>query len=138
VARKLLRVALYVIAGFFFYTGSLLAFVSGVPRGAKWAYVAVVVASAVVALVAGLASGRFRDWRRDAGIVLVSASGFTIFLVFTFACLVLSEDFRRLMQPDAIAFFGDYLSGAAVIACVGITGAWLLRADRRGAERGPT
>lgn len=134
-ARKILSIALYVLAGFFLYMGSLLAFVSGVPGGAKWAFVAVVVVVAVLALVAGLALGRFRDWKRYAGIVLVGASGFTILLVLTFACLVLSEDFRKLMRPDTIAFFGDYISGAAVVACVAVAGTLLLRASRSGSER---
>lgn len=133
--RKILSVSLYILAGFFFYMGNILAFVSGVPSGTKWAFVAVVLVVAVLALVAGLASGHFRDWRRYAGVVLVGASGFTILLVFTFACLVLSEDLRKVMRPDTVAFFGDYLAGAAVVTCAAVAGMLLLRASRGSPER---
>ena len=72
-ARKILSVALYVLAGFFLYMGSVLAFVSGVPASGKWGMVVVVMVIAAAALVGGLVLARFRDWKRHAGIVSLAA-----------------------------------------------------------------
>src|SRR5262249_27021679 len=98
--RRVLSVVFYVVAGFLFYMVSLLAFIDGAAVGAngaalgandaafaKWLPIITFTVPALITLVAGLAIMGFRDWRRDAGIVLLSAAGFTTFLVSTFATM---------------------------------------------------
>lgn len=132
--RKVSGVVLYVIAGFFFYGVSLFGFVNAPTPGAKWGIMAVFAVVAILALVGGLAVERFRNWRKNAGIVLLCASGFTAFVIFTFACLFLTEEFRQLMQPDALAFFSDYVTGIVVVVAFAGAGWLLLRASANSAE----
>ena len=145
--RRVLSVVFYVVAGFLFYMICVLAFIDGAAVGAngvasgaddaafaKWLPVIIFTAPALLTLVAGLAIMGFRDWRRDAGIVLLSAAGFTTFLVFTFATMLMNEEFRKTMppdMPDIMRFFGDYITGAAVIVGFALGGALLLLTSRK-------
>jgi hypothetical protein len=145
--RRVLSVVLYVVAGFLFYMICVLAFIDGAAVGAngaasdaddaafaKWLPIIIFTVPALLTLVAGLAIMGFRDWRRDAGIVLLSAAGFTTFLVFTFASMLMNEEFRKMMPPDApdvMKFFGDYITGAAIIVGLALIGALLLITNRK-------
>jgi hypothetical protein len=145
--RRVLSVVFYVIAGFLFYTVSVVAFIDGAAVGAngaalgandaafaKWLPVIIFTIPALLTLVVGLAIMGFRDWRRDAGIVLLSAAGFTTFLVFTFATMLMNEEFRKMMppdMPDITRFFGDYITGATVIVGLALGGGLLVITSRK-------
>jgi hypothetical protein len=142
--RRVLSVVFYVVAGFLFYTVSVVAFIDAAAVGAngaaleandaafaKWLPVIIFAVPALLTLVAGLAIMGFRDWRRDAGIVLLSAAGFTTFLVSTFATMLMNEEYRKMMPPDVLRFFGDYISGAAVIVGLALGGALLVITSRK-------
>jgi hypothetical protein len=143
--RRVLSVVFYVVAGFLFYMVSLLAFIDGAAVGAnggaalgandaavaKWLPVLTFTIPALITLVAGLAIMGFRDWRRDAGIVLLSAAGFTTFLVSMFATMLMNEEYRKLMPPDVLGFFGDYITGAAVLVGLALGGALLVITGRK-------
>ena len=127
--RNVARVVLNVIAGFFFYMVCLLGFIDGPSIGAKWGIMFGFTIPAVISLCGGLALRRFCNWKRDTGIVLLCASGFTVFLIFTWACLFMTEEFRNMMRPDALTFFSDYFTGGAMIAALAGLGWMLLNAD---------
>jgi hypothetical protein len=135
VIRRLFSVTLYIVAGFFLYGMCLLAFVSGAAldadasSAAKWLPMGIFAVPAVLALGAGLAVAR-QNWRRDAGIVFLFAAGFSTFLIFTFGCMLLNEEFRKMMPPEILTFFSDYITGAAVIVVLAVVGALLLMASR--------
>ena len=142
--RKVLSVGLYIIAGFFFYMVCVLAFIDGAAVGAsgaasgaddaafaKWLPIIIFTVPAIITLVVGLAIMGFRDWRRDAGIVLLSAAGFTTFLVFMFATMLMKEESRKMMPPEILSFFGDYITGAAVIVVLALAGALLVITSRK-------
>ena len=123
--RKVSSIILKVIAGFFFYTVSLLAFISEPPTNVKLGIMIGFLIPGVVALFGGLALTHFRNWKRDTGIVFLSASGVTAFLIFTFACLLMTEEFREIIRPDALTFFSDYLTGGGTIVGFAVLG-WIL------------
>jgi hypothetical protein len=145
--RKVLSVGLYIIAGFFFYMVCVLAFIDGTAVGAngaavgaddaafaKWLPIIIFTVPAILTLVVGLAIMGFQDWRRDTGIVLLSAAGFTTFLVFTFATMFMNEQYRKMMppeMPDVLRFFGDYITGATVIIGLALGGALLVITSRK-------
>lgn len=126
--RKACSVLLSIVAGFFFYIVSLLGFVRAPSSGAKWGIIIGFSVPAVATLCGALALSRFRCWKRHAGIVLLAASGVTGFLVLTVACLLMTEEFRRMMRPDALGSFSDYLTGSAVIGGLAGVGWVLMRA----------
>jgi len=132
--RKVFSIVLNIIAGFFFYVVSLSGFKNETAAGAKWGIMICFTVLAVLALCAGLALKRFRNWKRDVGIVLLCASGFTAFSIFTFACLLMTEDFRKMIQPNTLAFFGNYFTGGAVIIVFAGLGWLLLKANKGFAE----
>ena len=134
--RKVSSIILKVIAGFLLYGVSLLAFVSGPHAGMKLVILIVFSVPAVAALCAGLALTRFRDWRRDTGIVLLCASGFTAFLVLTVTCMYMTAEYREMMKPDTMAFFNDYLTGGGVIVGLAVSGWMLVKANKVRAEQG--
>ena len=123
--RTAFSVALQVVAGFLFYTVSLLAFVSEPPATMKFGLMLVFFVPAVLALTGGLALARFRNWQFNAGVVLLCASGFAAFVVLTIACLLITDEFRLLIRHESLAYFGDYLAGSGVV--VGLAGVgWTL------------
>jgi len=133
--RKVSSIILKIIAGFFVYMVSLLAFVSEPSTGMKFGILIGFLVPAVVALCGGLALNHFRNWKRDTGIVLLSASGFTVFLIFTFVCFLLTDEFQRMMNPDTLVFFSDYLTGGGVVVGFAILGWVLVKANEERVER---
>lgn len=125
---KVLSVLFHILAGFFFYMVSVLAFTSTFGGLAKAAMLAGFSAPAFVALAIGLALTRFRRWKRDTGIVLLSTSAISAFLILTMACMLASEDFRRLMPPDTLDGFSAYVTGGVVIVAYAVLGWVLLKA----------
>lgn len=134
--RRVFSITLKVIAGFFFYVVNLLAFVNEPPTGLKLGILAGFSVPAIITLIGGLALTRFKSWRRDTGIVLLSAAGFTAFLIFTFACLLMTEEFRTMIKPDTLTFFSDYMTGGGFIIGLILLGWMLLKANKEEAEQG--
>lgn len=135
--RSVFSIILFVIAGFFFYMVGLLGFVSEPSAYAKWGIMVGFSLPAIAALCIGLVLRRFRRWKRDAGIVLVSAMGLTTFIVVTFIFMLMTEEFRAMMGPDTVAYFRDYIAGGAVIVTMAVVGIILLwQGTRRSKKRG--
>ncbi len=132
---KVSSIILKVVAGFFFYMVCVLAFVSEPPKVLKLGILIGFSIPALIALGGGLALTRFRNWRRDTGIILLCASGFTAFLIFTFACLLMTDEFRKMMRPDTMTFFNDYLTGGVVIVCLAVLGWILVKSNKGRAEQ---
>jgi hypothetical protein len=132
---RLSSVILYVFAGFFFYMVSLMSFFSGAMPGEKWGIMIVVTVISIIILCGGLAVTRFRCWKRDVGIVLLSSSGFTTFLVFTMACLFADKEVRSKIPRDPLAVFNDFLTGGAVIVVFAALGWVLFWAGKRSAAK---
>jgi len=134
--RKVFSIMLNSIAGFLFYVVAILGFISLPSYGVKWVIMAGFLVPALLALCAGLALKHFCNWKSTAGLVLLCSSAFTAFGVFTFACLNMDEEFRKMMKPATLAIYSDCFTGAAVvIACAGL-GWLLLKANRQCAEQG--
>ena len=91
--RRGLSISLYILAGFFVYAACGLAFVNQ-PPGLKRGVVALFATPALVLLISGLASRRFRQWKRDVGVVLPSGSAAAAFVVFPSACLTMTHELR--------------------------------------------
>lgn len=135
--RSVLSVVLNVVAGFFFYMVSLLGFVHAPTAGAKWGIVLGFTIPAVLAQCSGLALRRFRNWKRNTGIVLLSSSGMTTFVILVFAYLSVTREFQAMAKPETLEFFSDYFSGVTVMVCLAVAGLLLVKADGR-AELGAT
>lgn len=136
--RRVSGVVLYVIAGFFIYGVNLFGFVNAPTPAAKWGVMGVFIAIACLAQVGGLVLARFQNWRRDTGIVLLCASGFTALVALTLVCLFLSDEFRRLLQPDTLTFFSDYIIGTMIVVAFAGLGWLLLRARANTSESAAT
>jgi hypothetical protein len=144
VARKVVSIVLYVVAGFFVYMVTLLAFVnmSALPAAGKppaWSKFAVMGGfsiPAVVALLIGLAVSRFQHWKRDVGIVLVSGAGMTAFIALTMVSIISSKDFKQYFTGNELDFFSDYVVGVGCILMSIAAGAVLIKISRRGIDRG--
>jgi hypothetical protein len=139
VARKFINIVLYVIAGIFVYAASLLAFVdmnslASIPKPPAWAKFAImggVSIPGVVALLIGLAINRFRHWKRDVGIVLVSGAGTTAFVAFAMACILLSPELKELFPRNKLDFFNDFVTGVSCIIALTATGVALITISRK-------
>ena len=134
--RNLFSIALDIIAGFFFYMVMCLSFINdpSMHSAKLWISLGFTI-PALVFLCGGLALNGFRNWQKGAGIVLLSASGFMVFLVFTLACMLMTEEFRMLMKQETLTFFSDYASGGSAIIGFAITGAMLLKRGVMNAEQ---
>jgi len=129
--RNVLSIIVYVVAGFFLYVVGLIGFVVEPSTIAKLGIMFGFVLPAVVALFVGFALRKFRRWKRDAGVVLLSAAGFSSFVVVSFIFMLMTEEYREMMGPDTIAYLSDYITGGAVLAGMAILGIVLLWQGRR-------
>jgi hypothetical protein len=116
--RRVLIILLYIISGAFLYGVCLFSVIDGI----SLPLIIFVAALAILALVAGLAIMRFQDWRREAGIVLLSATGFTTFLLLW--------AFLSTMPTDISRFFGNPM-GVTVIVVLALAGALLVITSRK-------
>ncbi len=129
--RRVSSIVLYVVAGFFLYAMTIMAFAHPDTNAwIKWPILGVLFACSFVAMCLGLALQSFRRWRRDVGITLLSAAGFCAFVVLTFACLFMDEEFRAMLNPQARTLFSDYVTGAAAVVAPAAIGWLLVRADK--------
>lgn len=131
--RKVFGIVLYVISGYFIYMVCLLAFIN-LPPMPKWGMVAGFTIPAILSLCGGLAVNRFENWQRHCGIVLVTAAGCTCFLIFTFLCLFMDDEFKAMMQPNTLNFVSAYVSGGAFVVITGSLGMLLLKSRKNRAE----
>lgn len=124
--RPVLSIVLYVMSAFLFYTLAGVSFVNRPPLIAKVVILSLFAVLASAFLLAGLVVSRFTMWKRDIGIVLVSASLLTAFIVLTFVCMLATPEIRPQFPDEQLAFFSDYRTGGSVIALMGLGGAALI------------
>jgi hypothetical protein len=129
--RKVISIILYVVAGFFIYMDCVLAFINEPPPLTKFGMMAGFLVPGLIAQMGGLALNQFHNSRKITGIVLLSGAGFTAFLVFTFACLLMTDEFKQIMKPDSLKFFSDYVTGACFIFLTAACGLLLLLLGRK-------
>ena len=128
--RNFFGIVLYIFAGFFVYGVSLMSFVNQSFEG-KWVIIVGFSLPALFFLSMGLTVNRFQKWKRDIGVVLLSGSGVTIFVVFTFVCLLMTDEFKEMMKPDTLDFFSGYTSGIIFILSVATLGIALLKSEKK-------
>ena len=122
---KVISVVCHVVAGFVLTIACVLAFISGLPAMAKLLMVGGTALPGVITLVIGLACTRFRLWKRDTGVVLLSTTVCNIVMVVSIACMLMSEEVM-LMFPESTSMpFRDYVTGTLVMVVLAIAG-WLL------------
>jgi hypothetical protein len=119
--RRVIGIVLYIFAGGCFYMANLMAFVAD----AGLVPIILFAAFGVLALVAGLAIMGFQDWKRDTGLVLLSAVAFTMFMLLLGA----GNNLMRLLDPSKI--FGNYITGAPVLVVLALAGAILVWTSRK-------
>lgn len=131
--RKASSVVLEVIAGFLFYSACLVVFASGLPIAARLAILLVFSIPGLGAMLCGLALTRFEHWKRDAGIVVASASALTLLAIITGASMFATKEFRDMARPDSISFLQHYhyIAASIVMAILAVLGWVLVRADKK-------
>ena len=140
--RKTLSIAFYVIDGFFLYAVNALAFVNVAavktatppPVWTKLVVIGFFAVPALISLLIGLAITRFQRWKRDVGIVLISAAGVTSFIAVTMACLFISPESKRYIPPDTpdvSRFFGDLTVGIVFIISSAVLGVLFIISSKR-------
>ena len=130
---KVISVVCHVVAGFVLTVACVLSFISGIPAMAKLLMLGGTALPGVIALVIGLACTRFRLWKRDTGVVLLSATVCNVVMVVSIACMLMSEEMMLMFPESASMPFRDYVTGILVMAVLAIAG-WLLF-QRGDAER---
>jgi hypothetical protein len=91
---------------------------------------------AVGALFIGLFASKFANWKRDGGIVLLSASPFTTLLVLTVVCMVFTPEIHEVFPENELVFFSDYVSGVGCLTFFRAAGRISLVASRTGQSIG--
>jgi hypothetical protein len=126
-----LSVLLYIISALMLYCAMLLAFLSGSLAATKWWIFGLFAGLGALPLFGGLALKRFRTWKRDIGIVLLSASGVATTVALIIMCIYLDVEMKKIFskQIDSEVMFTDYVSGGSVIVAGALLG-WLLLRSR--------
>lgn len=129
--RRAISIVLYVISGFFLYSIALTGFLNVPPIAAKFVMMGMFSVPAIGFLLGGLWASQFSNWRRDTGIVTLSAALFTAFMALTFVCMLADPEVQRMLPDTKLEFFNDCITGGAAIAFLGLCGAYLLWSSRR-------
>ena len=129
--RKIISIIFYVISGFFFYSVCAISFVNQPPNYAKFIIIGIFCVPALIALGIGLALSRFQNWKRDTGIVIISAAGVTTGILFTMICMFMSPEFKEYFPENNFESLSDYVSGISCIVILGITGVLLIMKGRK-------
>jgi len=80
---------------------------------------------AFLTLTIGLALRGYQRWRRDTGIVLLSAAALTALFVLFWITMISSKEMRDLMPPETVKRLSGYTTGGSMLAGIAGTG-WLL------------
>jgi hypothetical protein len=126
VARKVISIICYIVAGFFVYMVSFLSFISEPPMTVKFAIMGGFCVPGLISILVGLIISRFQNWKSNTAIVLLSGAGVTVVVVFTIFCLHLSSEFKGLFPDNKLDFFSDYGTGMFCTIIILLTGALLL------------
>jgi len=129
-ARKIISIICYIIAGFFLYAVCMIAFASVPQYFMKIAIMCGFSIPGLIALVIGLAIRRFRTWKRDVGIVFLTASLFTTLIVFTMLCLFLSPEFKKFLPHNETDFSNDYITGSSCVIIFIFIGVLLIKKSK--------
>jgi hypothetical protein len=126
---KFCSVTLESIAGFFLFFVTILGYMHAMPP--TWRLIAALVCLVPFALlmVGGAALVRFQRWRRDVGVVLLVVTCVTVFSILSLWCMMMSEEFQRLMTINGPMPFGDYVFGTAMNAALAWLGWAMVRSD---------
>lgn len=130
--RKASSVVLEVVAGFLFYSACLVVFAGGLPIAVRLAILLLFFIPGVIAMLCSLALTRFRHWQRDAGIVVVSASALTLFVIIMVASMFATSEFKEIATPNSIQLLRDYhyVAGSIVMVALGALGLILALYDK--------
>jgi len=132
VLRKVISIICYVVAGFFVYMVSFVAFLPlDPPPWAKSAIMGGCAIPGVITLVIGLVISRFQYWKRDVGIVLVSGAGTSALIILLMACVLLSPELVRLHPSHKLTFFSHLVTGLSCIVLFSAAGITLIMSSRR-------
>jgi hypothetical protein len=121
VKRRVLGIVLCVFAGLFLYMANLMALVAD----AGLAPAIMFAVFGILCLVAGLAIRGFQEWKRDTGIVLLSAAAFTMFV------LLLAAGNNLMRSLDPLKAFGNSITGGPVLVVLALAGALLVWTSRK-------
>lgn len=107
-----------------------MAFIS-IPEGAfKWVLVSMFAGFGVMLLLGGLALKRFHNWKRDTGIVLLSACGVTAMVALCGVCMYFDDELIKVwsaQQLKGLSMFSDYVGGGVLLVSVAALGVLYLR-----------
>jgi hypothetical protein len=124
--RNVFGIIALVFSGFFLYGLNLVAFVNQPAWLIKTIVLAVFGIPAIVFLLIGVFCHGFDKFRRDLGIVLLSAAGMTALVVLSFICMLASPDIAKSFPPDMLQMFSAVLSGVACLSLYIVLGLGLL------------
>lgn len=124
--KTLFKILCYIVAGFFIYMVAMIGFtrMPDMSLRLKLGVMGTFSAPMLGALAAGL-SVSDRRWR-DAGIVILSGGGLTVFVVGTLAYYLQQEEFRNMIPPETRAAFSAYEFGLGFLGAVLVIGATCL------------
>ncbi len=121
------KIILYIGAGFFCYMVSLIGFAKAPSTGEKLAILCVFSIPGLIAFWAGAALDQFQNWRKPAGLILLSGAGFTLFVIITFICVSRDPALKPAMKPETRQVLSDYVTGFSLLAAMAVTGGALLK-----------
>lgn len=131
--RTAVSVICYVIAGFFAFSTSLIAFMPEIPVAGKLAMGGGCFGlPALVCLAIGLAISGFQKWQRDAGIVLLATSAMTALTAVTMVCAYFTPELKSKSHVLAIITAKDVATGLACLGVLAGVGVLLLLNSRSG------
>lgn len=118
--RKIIGIVCYCIGGFFLSAVSMISLFTDqsrpVPTSIKLLIMGIFSVLALIFIGIGIFLRRLEKWKRDIGIILLSASAYQIFLIFTMACLFSSQEITNFFPDKKVfIFFDDYFMGAVCL-----------------------
>jgi hypothetical protein len=122
------RIVFYIGSVVFIGTGTMMSFLNDVEA---IAIVIIFSISGFILMLVGLAFNRFLQWKKESGLVLISAAAYASFVIVTVRIASLSPEFRKSFNMPADVFiFNDYLSGLSFIILFAVAGFVMLKLQK--------
>ncbi len=83
-----------------------------------------------ILLIIGIAISGFKNWKHDAGIILITLTMIDLFTIFTMVCFDMTPGMRAIMPQSPIPIGYNYYFGFSYLVIIGLIGLLLAKKSR--------
>ena len=130
--RKVVSIIFYCLGGFFVYIICFMGFIEDEqPWVAKLIMLGIFTLPFIIFTLAGAAIVRFENWKHSLGVIFLSGSGVSFFVIIVIISYALTPEFKKLYPQANLSLFNDYLTGFSLTIGLAALGIYLIKTSKK-------